>query len=190
MKNAVLFSSKSEEWETPQHLFDRLNAIYQFKLDACATARNAKCPVFFSKEENSLEQDWAPFGRIWLNPPYGRAIAQFMRKALEESRKGCLVVCLVPARTDTKWWHDYVLDKGHVTFIRGRLRFKRTDAKPGAPIYPAPFPSAIVSYLPGPSYVVDAPRIRLPLPAFPSTLSHGRPRPESSHVAKRDGQGF
>ena len=96
MKNDVLFSSKSEEWETPQDLFDRLNAVYHFKLDACATATNAKCPIFFTKNENSLSQDWSSHKRVWLNPPYGRPIGGFMRKAYEESLKGCLVVCLVP----------------------------------------------------------------------------------------------
>jgi len=162
MKNKILYSSKSEEWETPQDLFDRLDNVYHFKLDACATKTNRKCQVFFSKADNGLLQDWTPFERVWLNPPYGRPIGAWMRKAYEESQKGCLVACLVPARTDTRWWHEHVLDKGCVTFVRGRLKFKRTDSKTGAPLYPAPFPSAIVIYQPDTCYVVNASASRLP----------------------------
>ncbi len=149
MSNRALFSSASEEWVTPQNLFDRLDNVYQFQLDACATANNAKCALFFDKKQNSLAQDWASYGRVWMNPPYGRTIGNWMQKAYLESKKGCLVVCLVPARTDTRWWHDWVECKAHVTFVRGRLKFNRTDQPVDeTQLYPAPFASVIVSYEP------------------------------------------
>lgn len=171
MKNEALYSSKSEEWETPQDLFDRLNKVYRFKLDACATKTNAKCRSFFSKTSNGLLQDWTPYKRVWLNPPYGRPIGTWMRKAYEESQNGCLVACLVPARTDTKWWHEQVLDKGSVTFVRGRLKFKRTDSKAGDPVYPAPFPSAIVIYRPDTRHVVNAPKPSMSVPRANNTTT-------------------
>lgn len=157
MKNKVLFSSQSEEWETPQALFDRLDALYDFALDACAKPGNAKCAHYFTKADDALSRDWSPHGRIWMNPPYGRPIGKWMQKAFEESQKGCLVACLVPARTDTRWWHDWVLEKGSVTFIRGRLRFNRTDAPEDELIYPAPFPNVIVVYKPNIYNVVNGP---------------------------------
>lgn len=133
----VHFSSATAEWPTPQALFDELSAVYGgFTLDPCATPENAKCPQFFTKEQDGLRQPW--FGKVFMNPPYGREIGQWVRKAWEESLKGTLVVCLLPARVDTRWWHDYV-KKGHVYFFRGRLKF-------GLSRNSAPFPSAIVTF--------------------------------------------
>ena len=100
--------------------------------------QNAKCERFFTIEDDGLLQDWQ--GRVWMNPPYGREIGRWMRKAYESSLAGATVVCLVPARTDTAWWHDYAA-KGHVSFIRGRLKFG--DAKNSAP-----FPNAVVTFYP------------------------------------------
>lgn len=132
----VHFSSKTDEWETPQNLFDKLNAIHKFTLDVCATKDNAKCIEYYTRENDGLKQPWD--GICWLNPPYGRQIGLWMKKAHEESLKGCKVVCLVPARTDTAWWHDYAI-KGNIEFLRGRLKF-------GGHKNSAPFPSAIVIF--------------------------------------------
>ncbi len=125
------------EWETPPELFARLNGIYGFTLDVCSTDENAKCARHFTQADDGLAQTWAP-EVCWMNPPYGRVIGQWMKKAYEESQNGATVVCLVPARTDAGWWHDYAM-KGDIEFIRGRLRFS------GASIN-APFPSAIVVF--------------------------------------------
>ena len=134
---SVHFSSATNEWATPAELFDRLHAKHSFELDVCATSENAKCSRYFTKAEDGLSQPWAPY-TCWMNPPYGRAIKHWIKKAYEEGLKGATVVCLIPSRTDTSYWHDYVM-KGDVEFIRGRLKFG--DAKNSAP-----FPSAIVVF--------------------------------------------
>ena len=133
----VHFSSATDLWATPQDFFDQQNLAYgPFDIDVCADETNAKCPVYFDKSANGLSQNWT--GKCWMNPPYGRDIGKWMRKAYESSLKGATVVCLVPARTDTAWWHDYAM-KGAVTFIRGRLKF-------GGAKNSAPFPSAVVVF--------------------------------------------
>jgi phage N-6-adenine-methyltransferase len=133
----VHFSSKTPEWSTPQDLFDKLHRVWEFTLDVCATAENAKVLYFYDKADDGLKQSWK--GHVcWMNPPYGREIGKWMRKAFQESLRGAVVVCLVPARTDTVWWHDYVM-KGDVTFLKGRLKF-------GGATNSAPFPSAIVIF--------------------------------------------
>ena len=123
-------------WATPQDFFDKYNDIYKFETDVCATPENAKCAKYYTKEQNGLEQDWT--GKCWMNPPYGRDIKEWMKKAYESSLNGATVVCLVPARTDTAWWHDYSV-KGNIEFIRGRLKF-------GGSKNSAPFPSAVVVF--------------------------------------------
>ena len=133
---SVHFSSATDLWATPSEFFARLDKIYHFETDVCATAENAKCPRFFTKEDDGLSQEWT--GICWMNPPYGRQIGAWMRKAYESSIDGATVVCLVPARTDTAWWHDFAM-KGDIEFIRGRLRF-------GGHKNPAPFPSALVVF--------------------------------------------
>ena len=136
---SVHFSSVTDNWPTPQDFFDRVNALYgPLELDVCASSENAKCPRYYTREDNGLAQPWT--GRCWMNPPYGRTIGQWMKKAHEESQRGAQVVCLIPARTDTAWWHDYAA-KGSITFIRGRLKF-------GGCANSAPFPSAIVVFSP------------------------------------------
>lgn len=132
-----LFTSKSCEWETPQWLFDKLNREFNFTLDVCATQKNAKCDKYFTKIEDGLKQDWSK-DICWMNPPYGREISKWIKKAYEESLRGATVVCLIPSRTDTQWWHNYVM-KGKVRFIKGRLKF-------GGAKNSAPFPSAIVVF--------------------------------------------
>ena len=133
---SVHFSSASDMWETPQDLFDKLDRQYGFTLDVCATVENRKCDYFFSKEQDGLSKVWT--GRIWMNPPYGREIGKWVKKAYETAKRGHTVVCLLPARTNTAWWHDYCL-LGEITFIRGRLKF-------GGHKNSAPFPSAIVEF--------------------------------------------
>lgn len=136
MDRKVYASSETCEWATPQDLFDRLDATWHFDLDVCATEENAKCARYYTKEQDGLKQNWG--GVCWMNPPYGREIGKWMEKAYTESLKGATVVCLVPARTDTAWWHDYAM-RGQVTFIRGRIKF-------GNAKNPAPFPSALVVF--------------------------------------------
>ena len=137
MSTDVHFSSKTPEWSTPQDLFDKLHKVWEFTLDVCATEENAKVLYFYDKADDGLKQSWK--GHVcWMNPPYGREIVKWMRKAFQESLRGAVVVCLVPARTDTVWWHDHAM-KGDVTFLKGRLKFG--DAKNSAP-----FPSAIVIF--------------------------------------------
>ena len=133
----VHFSSETDQWATPKDFFDKCDKEYgPFTLDVCADKDNAKCQRFFSKAQNGLSQNWT--GKCWMNPPYGREIGRWMQKAYESSVNGAIVVCLVPARTDTRWWHEYAM-KGKVTFIRGRLKF-------GGSKNSAPFPSALVVF--------------------------------------------
>lgn len=137
MNTDVHFSSKTDMWSTPQDFFDKLNFKYQFTLDPCSTIENAKCEKYFTVEDDGLKQDWSGH-RVFMNPPYGRVIKDWMRKAYEESLRGAVVVCLVPARTDTAWWHEYAM-KGNIEFLRGRLKF-------GGKKNSAPFPSAVVVF--------------------------------------------
>ena len=136
--NRGMYTSVTDEWETPREFFDAVNETFHFSLDVCATSANAKCGRYFTKEDNGLVQTWS--GVCWMNPPYGREISLWVRKAYESSLEaGTVVVCLLPARTDTKWWHDYVIARAAaIRFIRGRLRFSGKG--------PAPFPSALVVF--------------------------------------------
>lgn len=133
-------SSELPNWATPQDLFDKLNAKYGFTLDVCAEDWNAKCDRYFTKETDGLSQDWQ--GVCWMNPPYGREIKEWMKKAVQAWKAGATVVCLVPARTDTAWWHDYAM-QGEIEFLRGRIKFVHPN---GADSQSAPFPSAIVVF--------------------------------------------
>ena len=138
MKTETMFSSKTCEWETPIEFFNKLNEKYHFTLDVCATKENAKCQKFFTREDDGLAKKWD--GVCWMNPPYGRETGKWVKKAFEEYQQGCTVVFLLPARTDTSWWHDYCM-KGEVNFVRGRLKF-------GGSYNSAPFPSAVVAFVP------------------------------------------
>lgn len=134
----VLFSSNTEEWETPQELFNKLNKEFHFTLDVCATRHNRKCSVYYTKEDDGLNQVW--FGTSWMNPPYGRDIGKWIEKAYNTAYCGLgTVVCLLPARTDTKWWHKYIMKATEIRFIKGRLKFSGTKNS-------APFPSVIVIF--------------------------------------------
>lgn len=135
----VHFSSATNEWATPQDFFDRLNKQFNFTLDPCATPENAKCEKFFTEEDDGLTQDWGGH-RVFCNPPYGRGLKDWVRKAYEESKKGALVVMLIPARTDTSYWHEFIVGGGaDIRFLRGRLKF-------GDGANSAPFPSALVMW--------------------------------------------
>jgi len=165
MNTDVMFSSKTDLWPTPQSFFDELNAEFNFTLDPCATQDNAKCAKYYTKDDDGLAHDWSR-DIVFMNLPYGDpeipcrsncakkrchergyhineyipGIADFIRKAHEESQKGATVVCLVPARTDTRWFHDYVYGKAdEIRFIKGRLKF-------GEATNSAPFPSMVVVY--------------------------------------------
>lgn len=139
--NQVLLSSKRMDWCTPQDFFDDLNREFHFVLDAAATVKTAKCPMYFTPETDGLSQSWNHGGAVFCNPPYGREIRKWVKKAYEESKQGVTVVLLIPARTDTSYFHDYIYGKAEIRFIRGRLRFTDED---GRPADPAPFPSMIV----------------------------------------------
>ena len=133
----AMFSSKTDLWSTPQDLFDDLDRVYRFEVDVCATPENAKCAVFYTREQDGLAQYWR--GTCWMNPPYGREIGKWVAKARRSAEEnGATVVCLLPARTDTRWWHEHCA-LGIVTFIKGRLKFG--GCKTGAL-----FPSAIVVF--------------------------------------------
>jgi phage N-6-adenine-methyltransferase len=136
VKTAVHFSSATEMWATPQGFFDKLNEEFHFGRDVCATKDNAKCKRFFTKADDALTKQWS--GVCWMNPPYGRVIGLWMKKAYASSLEGTTVVCLVPSRTDTAWWWDYVM-KGEIRFVRGRLKFNGHKNS-------APFPSAVVVF--------------------------------------------
>lgn len=134
-----MFSSKTDLWSTPQDLFEGLNNIFKFNLDVCATKDNTKCVNYFDKEVDGLSQEW--YGTCWMNPPYGKEIYKWVEKAyLSTLKNDATVVCLLPARTDTRWWHTFCM-KGEIQFIKGRLKFG--DSKNSAP-----FPSVIVIFRP------------------------------------------
>lgn len=133
-----LLSSATDEWATPQDLFDRLDACFHFTLDPCATEENHKAPKFYTREQDGLKQDWGG-ETIWCNPPYGREIGRWIQKCAEHHG---IAVMLLPARTDTRWWHEFIANNPNATirFIKGRLKF-------GGAKNPAPFPSAIVIFI-------------------------------------------
>ena len=135
-----MFSSKSNEWDTPQDFYNKLNEEFNFDLDPCCTDQNKKCEKHFTVAEDGLKQDWSGH-TVFMNPPYGRDICKWVQKAYEESLKpNTTVVCLIPARTDTSYWHDYIFGKAKdIRFIRGRLKFGNSKNA-------APFPSAVVVY--------------------------------------------
>lgn len=134
--NEGLFSSNTDLWATPQDFFNKLNEEFHFEIDVCALSENAKCDKYYTPHIDGLKQEWT--GICWMNPPYGRAIGNWVKKAYESSQNGATVVCLLPSRTDTKWWHEYCM-KGEIRFVKGRLKF-------GGAKDSAPFPSAVVIF--------------------------------------------
>jgi len=144
MINHGLFTSNKEDWETPGNFFNSLNEKYHFKWDLAASNDNAKCNNYFTHDDNSLEQNWGGLdGNLFVNPPYGRELKLWVKKASETHLKnGQYLVMLIPSRTDTSYWHDYIFDHAEIEFLRGRLKFE-VD---GVSKDPAPFPSALVIY--------------------------------------------
>ena len=137
MNTEVMFSSKTDMWATPQVFFDQLNEEFHFTVDVCAIPENAKCEKFFTPEINGLKQEWE--GVCWCNPPYGREIGKWVEKAYIASTWGATVVMLLPARTDTKWFHEYIYNKSEIRFVKGRLKFGNSKTA-------APFPSMVVIF--------------------------------------------
>lgn len=133
--NKCLFSSKKQDWETPQWLFDELNKEFHFTVDVASNTHNHKCKRYFIENENGLVQDWSK-EIVWCNPPYDREISNWVKKASESNTT---VVMLLPARTDTKWFHKYIYNKAEVRFLKGRLKFGESKNS-------APFPSMIVIF--------------------------------------------
>lgn len=135
--NNGLFTSNTDLWSTPQDFYEKLKQEFDFQVDVCALPENAKCDKYFTPDEDGLQQEWS--GICWMNPPYGRQINRWVKKAYESHlNNGATVVCLLPARTDTRWWHDYCM-KGEIRFVKGRLKF-------GGSKNSAPFPSAVVIF--------------------------------------------
>ena len=138
----VMFSSKSEEWETPQELYNYLNLDYRFTLDPCATPENAKCEKFFTREDDGLNKSWEG-EKVFMNPPYGRDIKKWVKKAYEEGQKPeTVVACLIPSRTDTKYWHEYCMKAWKIHFVKGRLKFTNNNIGNNS----APFPYAVIIF--------------------------------------------
>ena len=135
----VMFSSKSDELETPQSFFNKLNKTYKFTLDPCSTSQSAKCEKYYTLEDNGLSKSWKD-EIVFVNPPYGK-IKDWVKKAHDESiNNGAVVVMLIPARTDTRYWHDYIMEEADsIYFVKGRLKFGNSPNS-------APFPSAVVVF--------------------------------------------
>lgn len=136
MSKSIHFSSESNEWSTPQSFFDALNEEFHFTLDPCATKENAKCAKFYTKEDDGISKSWDN-DNVFCNPPYGRDIKYWVQKASETV--GGVVVMLIPARTDTRYFHDYIYGKAEIRFLKGRLKF-------GGHKNSAPFPSMVVIF--------------------------------------------
>jgi len=138
MINSGLYTSNSAEWATPQDFFNKLDEEFHFTLDPCATAENAKCGKFFTKEQDGLAQDWG-VETVFCNPPYGKDIGKWCQKCFEHAAWGGTAVMLIHARTDTRWFHEWVYGKAEIRFIRGRLHFNGSKSS-------APFPSMVAIY--------------------------------------------
>jgi site-specific DNA-methyltransferase (adenine-specific) len=140
MNTALMFSSETDLWATPQNFFDELDKEFHFTLDPCATPENAKCKKYYTVKEDGLKQDWQG-ETVFCNPPYGKAIKDWVKKCYEESRKpNTTVVMLIPARTDTTYFHEYIYKKAkEIRFVKGRLKF-------GCSKNSAPFPSMVVIF--------------------------------------------
>ena len=134
MNRDAMFSSRTDMWETPAAFFRTLDAEFRFTVDVCAVPENTKCKVFYTPEQDGLKQEWR--GTVWCNPPYGREIGKWVKKA---AKAECTVVMLLPARTDTAWFHDYIYGHTEIRFVRGRLKFGKCKNS-------APFPSMVVIF--------------------------------------------
>lgn len=138
MNTDVMFSSKTDEWATPQEFFNNLDDEFHFTVDVCATEENAKCNKYYTRQDDGLTQDWN--GEVvWCNPPYGREMPNWIKKCAEHAEAGGVAVMLIPARTDTKAFHEYIYGKAEIRFVRGRLKFGNAKNT-------APFPSMVVIF--------------------------------------------
>jgi site-specific DNA-methyltransferase (adenine-specific) len=153
--NKGTLTSNRQDWETPQAFFNELDREFHFVLDVAATSENAKCENFYTEKEDGLSQNWgggeqidvnpsnvvARTGAVWCNPPYSKQLGKWVKKASEESKKGVTVVMLIPSRTETRWFHDYIYNKDNVEirFVKGRIRFSGSSVN-------APFPSMVVVF--------------------------------------------
>ena len=139
MNRDLMFSSKTNEWATPEHIFRQLDDEFHFNLDPCANEINHKCELYYTETDDGLSKNWGGY-RVFCNPPYGRELGRWVEKAFREGHKdNTLVVMLIPARTDTTYFHDYILNRAEVRFVPGRIKFG--DSKNAAP-----FPSMIVIF--------------------------------------------
>ena len=137
----IMFSSKSDDWATPQDFYNQLDAEFEFTLDPCASQSSAKCASFYTADDDGLSKDWEGH-TVFMNPPYGRKIGNWIQKAYEEGEKSnTRVVALIPARTDTKYWHNYCMKATEIRFVKGRLKFGQGNTKNSAP-----FPSAVIVF--------------------------------------------
>tara|TARA_R110002020_G_C16193893_1_gene765728 strand:- start:506 stop:982 length:477 start_codon:yes stop_codon:yes gene_type:complete len=134
----IALSSKSNDWVTPQYIFNELDKEFGFTLDPCASEENAKCDKYYTIDDDGLSQDWSK-DVVFMNPPYGRDLIKWIKKAYDESLNGALVVCLIPSRTDTRYWHDFIFPHAEIRFLKGRLYFGDGRGR-------SPFPSAIVIF--------------------------------------------
>lgn len=135
MMNSGLYTSKTDEWATPQAFFENLDQEFHFTLDVCANNENHKCKLYYTKADDGLKMNWGGH-IIWCNPPYGREIGKWVEKCANHDG---IAVMLLPARTDTRWFHDYIYGKAEIRFIKGRLKF-------GGATNSAPFPSMVVVF--------------------------------------------
>ncbi len=131
-------------WETPDEFFNKINEEFNFTLDVCANKENHKLDIYFSEKDNALKKDWGK-NICWMNPPYGREISKWVKKAFEESQKEAVVVCLIPSRTETIWWHKYCM-QGEIRYLKGRLKFNGRNTKGELVNYPATFGNVIVIF--------------------------------------------
>jgi len=125
VRNDGRWHSRGSDWATPKELFDELNKEFHFTVDVCASDWNAKCKKYFTEKDDGLKQEWGT-DTCWMNPPYGKVLNDWMKKAFESSLDGAIVVCLVPSATDTFWWHEYAM-KGEIRYLRGRPRFQTKE---------------------------------------------------------------
>jgi site-specific DNA-methyltransferase (adenine-specific) len=141
MNKELMFSSKDMTWETPKEVFQELDKEFNFTLDPCCSKETAKCDKYYTPQENGLIQDWSK-DVVYVNPPYGREIVDWVRKSAEEASKGAVIVMLIPARTDTRWFHDYIYNKAEIRFLKGRIKFLQGGKQKDA----APFPTMLVIF--------------------------------------------
>lgn len=137
MDTTVHFSAQTCVWPTPDSLFDKLDAEFGFTLDVCCLPENAKCTKYFTPDDDGLLQNW--YGKVWCNPPYGNRIGDWVEKAFREAHNGVTTVMLLPVRTDTRWFHSWVIGKAEIRFLKGRLKFGNAENS-------APFPSMVIIY--------------------------------------------